>query len=217
MLEFFFDCSSPWTYLAFHNIQPMAAELNEPIRWRPVLVGGIFNSVNPSVYAMRDNPVPAKMSYMLKDLQDWSRAAGLKIVMPPRVFPVNSVKAMRGCIWLEPQGKLLPFATAVFEAYWAREEDISQDAVLTNICAQVGVDGYAFLAGIAQPAIKEQLKANTEEVIRRGGFGSPTVYLGDDMYFGNDRLPLVKAAVLRMRATAQGHPTAIVPIMPPAA
>lgn len=202
MLEFFFDCSSPWTYLAFHNIQPMAAELNEPIRWRPVLVGGIFNSVNPSVYAMRDNPVPAKMRYMLKDLQDWSRAAGLKIVMPPRVFPVNSVKAMRGCIWLEPQGKLLPFATAVFEAYWAREEDISQDAVLTNICAQVGVDGYAFLAGIAQPAIKEQLKANTEEVIRRGGFGSPTVYLGDDMYFGNDRLPLVKAAVLRMRATS---------------
>ena len=202
MIEFFFDCSSPWTYLAFHNIQPMATELNEPICWRPVLVGGIFNSVNPSVYAMRDNPVPAKMSYMLKDLQDWSDAAGLQIVMPPRVFPVNSVKAMRGCIWLEPQGKLLPFATAVFEAYWAREEDISQDAVLANICAQVGVDGDAFLAGIALPAIKEQLKANTEEVIRRGGFGSPTIYLGDDMYFGNDRLPLVQAALLRMRATA---------------
>lgn len=200
MIEFFFDCSSPWTYLAFHNLQPIAAELNEPIRWRPVLVGGIFNSVNPSVYAMRDNPVPAKMAYMLKDLQDWARAAGLKIVMPPRVFPVNSVKAMRGCIWLEAQGKLLPFATAVFEAYWAREEDISQDAVLTKICEQVGVDGGEFLAGIAQPAIKEHLKANTEEVIRRGGFGSPTIYLGDDMYFGNDRLPLVKAAILRRRA-----------------
>jgi len=199
MIEFFFDCSSPWTYLAFHNIQSMAAELNEPIRWRPVLVGGIFNSVNPSVYAMRDNPVPAKMAYMLKDLQDWAREAGLKIVMPPRVFPVNSVKAMRGCIWLESQGKLLPFASAVFEAYWGREEDISQDAVLAKICEQVGVDEDAFLAGIAQPAIKEQLKANTEEVIRRGGFGSPTIYLGDDMYFGNDRLPLVKAAILRTR------------------
>ena len=199
MIEFFFDCSSPWTYLAFHNIQSMAAELNESIRWRPVLVGGIFNSVNPSVHAMRDNPVPAKMAYMLKDLQDWAREAGLKIVMPPRVFPVNSVKAMRGCIWLESQGKLLPFARAVFEAYWGREEDISQDAVLAKICEQVGVDEDAFLAGIAQPAIKEQLKANTEEVIRRGGFGSPTIYLGDDMYFGNDRLPLVKAAILRTR------------------
>jgi 2-hydroxychromene-2-carboxylate isomerase len=122
--------------------------------------------------------------------------------MPPRIFPVNSVKAMRGCIWLASQGTLLPFATAVFEAYWAREEDISQDAVLSKICEQVGVDGNEFLTGIAQPAIKEQLKANTEEVIRRGGFGSPTLYLGDDMYFGNDRLSLVKAAILRKRAAA---------------
>lgn len=200
MIEFFFDCSSPWTYLAFHNIQPLAAELQEPIAWRPVLVGGIFNSVNPSVYAMRDNPVPAKQAYMLKDLQDWARAAGLKIVMPPKVFPVNSVKAMRGCLWLAPRGQLLPFASAVFEAYWAREEDISQDTVLLKLCQQIGVNGDEFLAGIAQPTIKEQLKANTEEVIRRGGFGSPTIYLGDDMYFGNDRLPLVKAAILQRRA-----------------
>ena len=199
MIEFFFDCSSPWTYLAFHNIQPLAAELNEPIQWRPVLVGGIFNAVNPSVYAQREKPVPAKAAYMLKDMQDWAREAGLKIVMPPKVFPVNSVKAMRGCLWLEPQGKLLAFACAVFEAYWSREEDISQDVVLLKICQAIGVDGAEFLAGIAQPSIKEQLKSNTEEVIRRGGFGSPTLFLGDDMYFGNDRLALLKAAILRQR------------------
>jgi 2-hydroxychromene-2-carboxylate isomerase len=199
MIEFFFDCSSPWTYLAFHNIQPLADELKEPIQWRPVLVGGIFNAVNPSVYAQRDKPVPAKAAYMLKDMQDWAREAGLKIVMPPKVFPVNSVKAMRGCLWLEPQGKLLAFASAVFEAYWSREEDISQDAVLLKICQTLGVDGAEFLAGIAQPAIKEQLKSNTEEVIRRGGFGSPTMFLGDDMYFGNDRLALLKTAILRRR------------------
>ena len=199
MIEFFFDCSSPWTYLAFHNIQPLAAELKEPIQWRPVLVGGIFNAVNPSVYAQRDKPVPAKAAYMLKDMQDWANEAGLKIIMPPKVFPVNSVKAMRGCLWLEPQGKLLAFASAVFEAYWSREEDISQDAVLLKICQAIGVDGAEFLAGIAQPAIKEQLKSNTEEVIRRGGFGSPTMFLGEDMYFGNDRLALLKAAILRQR------------------
>ena len=199
MLEFFFDCSSPWTYLAFHNVQALAAELHEPIHWRPVLVGGIFNAVNPSVYASREHPVPAKAAYMLKDIQDWARLAGLKIVMPPKVFPVNSVKAMRGCIWLEPQGKLAAFATAVFEAYWAREEDISQDAVLLAVCQQLGIDGDAFLAGIADNAIKQQLKANTEEVIARGGFGSPTIFVGDDMYFGNDRLPLVKLALLRQR------------------
>jgi 2-hydroxychromene-2-carboxylate isomerase len=210
MIEFFFDCSSPWTYLAFHNIQPLAVELNEPISWRPVLVGGIFNSVNPSVYAMRENPVPAKWGYMLKDLQDWAREANLKIIMPPKVFPVNSVKAMRGCIWLAQQDaatasntgdapQMVKFATAVFEAYWSREEDISQDAVLADICEATGINVRAFFDGIAQQAIKDQLKANTEEVIRRGGFGSPTMFVGDDMYFGNDRLSLLRSAVLGRR------------------
>ena len=100
MIEFFFDCSSPWTYLAFHNIQPLAKELGVEIIWRPILVGGIFNTVNPSVYASRETPVPLKARYMKKDLADWARSAGLAIKMPPTVFPVNSVKAMRGCIWL---------------------------------------------------------------------------------------------------------------------
>jgi 2-hydroxychromene-2-carboxylate isomerase len=198
MIEFFFDCSSPWTYLGFHNIQPLAAELKVPIRWRPILVGGIFNSVNPSVYASRENPVPAKRDYMLKDLQDWARLSNLKIVMPPKVFPVNSVKAMRGCLWLEPQGQLVPFATEVFEAYWGRDEDISQDVVLADICKRCGIQPEAFFAAIAQDAVKAQLKANTDELMRRGGFGSPTIYVnGDDMYFGNDRLPLVREALLR--------------------
>ncbi len=201
MIEFFFDISSPWTYLAFHNIQPLAAELKTPIQWRPILVGGIFNSVNPSVYAMREHPVPLKQTYMLKDLQDWAREAGLKIVMPPKVFPVNSVKAMRGCLWLAQQvdntSAMLRFATAAFEAYWAREEDISQDAVLADLCEVTGVSVKAFFEGISQPAIKDALKANTEEVVRRGGFGSPTMFVGDSMYFGNDRLPLVRSAIQR--------------------
>ena len=204
MIEFFFDCSSPWTYLGFHNIQPLAAELGVPIRWRPILVGGVFNAVNPSVYASRERPVPAKRDYMKKDLRDWARLSGLEIRMPPSVFPVNSVKAMRGCLWLdtlEPQGRLVPFATAVFEAYWGRDEDISKDEVLASVCRQCGIDEAAFFAGIAQDDIKAQLKANTDELIRRGGFGSPTMFVnGDDMYFGNDRLPLVRDALLRARA-----------------
>ncbi len=198
MIEFFFDCSSPWTYLAFHTIQPLAAESGTTIRWRPILVGGVFNSVNPSVYAARDNPVPAKQAYQLKDLQDWARHAGLAIKFPPTVFPVNSVKAMRGCILLELQGKLVPFAQAVFEAYWGDDRDISNDAVLAEACARAGADAAAFFAGIARQEIKDQLKANTDELIRRGGFGSPTLFVnGEDMYFGNDRLPLVRAALLR--------------------
>jgi 2-hydroxychromene-2-carboxylate isomerase len=201
MIEFYFDCSSPWTYLAFHNIQPLAKEFGVEIVWKPILVGGIFNSVNPSVYESRKAPVPAKSRYTKKDLADWARSAGIAITMPPSVFPVNSVKAMRGCIWLGNANKMLPFATKVFEAYWGHDKDISQDAVLTDICKDVGVDPDAFFKGIAEPAIKDALKQNTNDVMARGGFGSPTIYLDKtDMYFGNDRLPLIREKLAR-RAT----------------
>ena len=201
MIEFFFDCSSPWTYLAFHNIQPLAKEVGAEITWRPILVGGIFNTVNPSVYAQRATPVPLKARYMKKDLQDWARSANLAIKMPPTVFPVNSVKAMRGCIWL---GKdMVPFATALFETYWGGDKDISQDAVLAEICKKVGIGEPKFFAGISAQEIKDQLKANTEEVVARGGFGSPTIFVDKtDMYFGNDRMPLIREALQRRKASA---------------
>ena len=198
MIEFFFDCSSPWTWLAFRNVQPIARELGVEVRWKPVLVGGIFNAVNPSVYEFRERGVPAKQAYLRKDLADWARLAGVSIRFPPTVFPVNSVKAMRGCLLLEPEGRLVSFAEAVFHAYWSEDRDISQDAVLAELCTGVGVEPERYFAGIARQDIKDRLRANTEEVIARGGFGSPTIFVGgDDMYFGNDRLGLVRDAVLR--------------------
>ena len=203
-IEFFFDCSSPWTYLAFRAVQPLAKALQATISWRPVLVGGIFNSVNQGIYTAREDLTTPKNRYVLKDLQDCAREAGLTIVFPPKVFPVNSVKAMRGCLWMardaEARGvknPCLDFVEATFAAYFTRQEDISQDDVLAAICAQSGVDAAAFMAGIAEPEIKDALKANTEEAIARGAFGSPTFFVGDDMYFGNDRLPLLAAAVRR--------------------
>ncbi|MGZ3341068.1 MAG: DsbA family protein, partial [Reyranella sp.] len=98
MLDFYFDCSSPWTYLAFHAVQPLAAELGAEIAWKPILVGGVFNAVNQTVYDSRAKPNPRKQAYMLKDLGDWARLYGLRIVFPPTVFPVNSVKCMRGAL-----------------------------------------------------------------------------------------------------------------------
>ena len=203
-LEFFFDCSSPWTYLAFEGIQPIAARHGVAIDWRPILVGGVFNAVNQEVYAARANPNPRRFAYMQKDLADWARYYGLEIGWPA-VFPVNSVKAMRGCILLAPEGKLIAFARAVFEAYWGRDEDISQDDVLRGVCESVGVDAARFFEGIARADIKDALRENTDELIARGGFGSPTIFVDrTDMYFGNDRAPLIRAA-LESRLRKQGH------------
>ncbi|HEY2178944.1 MAG TPA: 2-hydroxychromene-2-carboxylate isomerase [Caulobacteraceae bacterium] len=200
VIEVFFDCSSPWTYLAFENVQPLAAEARAEIIWRPILVGGVFNAINPSVYESRATPVPAKASYMLKDLQDWAHQAGLKIKMPPSVFPVNSVKAMRACLVVDQQGKLVDFARAVFRAYWSEDQDISQDAVLEAVCDRAAVDPDV-IARAADPAVKAALKANTDELIARGGFGSPTLFVnGDDMYFGNDRLELLRTSLRRTAA-----------------
>ena len=205
MIEFFFDCSSPWTYIAFRNIQPLAKELKADIMWKPVLVGGIFNSANKNAYAAREDMNSARNRYVLKDVQDNAREAGLRVVFPPKVFPVNSVKAMRGCLWIaqddKAKDKYLAFIEATFAAYFTREEDISQDDVLQAICVQVGIDATAFMHGVTRPGIKEQLKANTDEAIARGAFGVPTYFIGEDMYFGNDRLALLRSALLREKTS----------------
>ena len=202
-IEFYFDCSSPWTYLGFHNVQKLASEFSVSIRWKPILVGGIFNSVNPSVYESRRSPVPAKVAYAQKSLQDWARWSGLSINGRPAVFPVNSVKVMRACIVLDREGQLPAFARAAFEAYWRDDLDISQESVVRRLCGIVGVDGTSLLSAIDDPAVKAELRSNTDELVRRGGFGSPTVFVGEDMYFGNDHLPLVEAALERNGARAR--------------
>ncbi|TXL72722.1 2-hydroxychromene-2-carboxylate isomerase [Vineibacter terrae] len=197
-IEFFFDCSSPWTYLAFHGIQPLADETGAEIVWKPILVGGIFNTVNDSVYRSREKPNPRKLAYAAKDMADWARLYGLRIRMRPTVFPVNSVKCMRGAFVALEQGKLVPYAYAAFDAYWGDDKDISQDDVMAAIVDKAGLDRAEFFAKIADQSYKDRLKANTDDVIARGGFGSPTMFLNrDDMYFGNDRLPLLREAIRR--------------------
>ena len=194
-LECFFDCSSPWTYLGFHNIQPLAAELGIKVTWRPILVGGLFNTVNPSVYHSREFPVPAKQNYMHKDLQDWARLAGIEIRWPMSIFPINSVKAMRGCVAAGHRNKLVPYARGVFEAYWGQDKDITQDDLLAEIAVFAALDPDEIAAAMASDEVKATLRENGEELARRGGYGSPTFFVQDDMYFGNDRMPLIRAAL----------------------
>lgn len=198
-LEFFFDCSSPWTYLAFTRVHDVIKRTRADVVWKPILVGGVFNEVNQDVYERRAKPDQRKARYYAKDLEDWARFSGIEIGRPP-VFPVNSVKAMRGALIALDDGKLVPYATAMFQAYWGDLEDISQVDVLKPIVARFGYDPDEFLKRIDEPALKARLKANTDELIARGGFGSPTMFVdGQDMYFGNDRLPLVEAALVRGR------------------
>lgn len=206
MLEFFFDCSSPWTWLGFHNVRQLSAELRVAVDYRPVLLGAIFNEVNPGVYAFRESGSPAKKRYIEKDLQDWARQAGLVIHFPNQVFPLNSVKVMRACVVMKDEGRLPEFAAAAFHAYWTDQIDLATPEGLTEVCRRVDVDATWLLAQIETPAAKARLRANTDELIARGGFGTPTLFVGgDDMYFGNDRLALVRAALLRQPRAVTTH------------
>jgi 2-hydroxychromene-2-carboxylate isomerase len=196
-VEFFYDYSSPWTYLAFTQIEDLCRRNDVDLVWRPILVGGIFNTVNPSVYEARAHPVQAKARYMFKDLHDWARLYGLTLKFPPSVFPVNSVKALRGALVALEQGCISRYSARVFHAYFGEDRDISRDDVLRAIVGEVGLDPAAYFDAIASAALKDRIRSNTDECVHRGGFGSPTMFLGDDMYFGNDRLVLLEAALQR--------------------
>jgi len=169
-LEFFFDLSSPWTRLAFHNVRPILSETGATVTWRPFLVGGVFNVVNPSVYAGRENPTAPKNRHTGHWLRDWARLAGV---------PMN-----------------FPSAEAAFDAYFAHQRNLDDPAVLADIATACGHDGPALIAQSQTDDIKARLRANTQEVIDRGGFGSPTMFVDKThIYFGNDQLPLVRQAL----------------------
>src|SRR5690606_6674156 len=206
-LEVFFDCSSPWTYLGFHNVIALAEKYGIGITWKPIIVGGVFNAVNRQAVDEREHPtVPVKAEYALKDLRDWARHCELTINFPPQCgHPVNAVKCMRACLVMlehSPQ-RMQQFATAAFEALWRDGRDLARDDVLTDLCNAVGADAHDVLEKIATQTLKDRLRANTDELIARHGFGSPTFFVNTtDMYFGNDRLPLVEDALRRDRRLA---------------
>jgi 2-hydroxychromene-2-carboxylate isomerase len=162
-VEFFLDLSSPWTYLAFINVQPLLARTGADIRYRPILVGGVFNAVNPAVYAARENPDTPRMRHSSRMLHAWAAWSGVTLRFPSPYHPVKSVHAMRmACALEDDQVALHRFARA------ASQSDV----------------------------IKARLRANTDELIARGGYGSPTLFVDRDaMYFGNDQLPVVEFAL----------------------
>ena len=196
-IEFFYDYSSPWTYFAATRIEDFCTENKAELVWKPFLVGGVFNKVNPSVYQRRENPIPPKDAYYRKDMEDWARYLNLKIVRPS-VFPVNSVKALRGAFVAIEEGTISAYSKAMFEAYWRDDRDISQEDVLRDVATGAGMDADALFAKISDDAIKRKLFETTDELIARGGYGTPTFFVnGDDMYFGNDRFELMQAALDR--------------------
>ena len=197
-VEFFFDCSSPWTYMGFEALVVAARDDGFGVCFRPFLVGGVFNTVNPSVYEARAATQSPKTRYQWKDMRDWTARSGLAITFPPTIFPINSARAMRACLVAADEGVCEAFARRVFQLYWSEDRDITDPAVLADACAAAGLDAATVLAAADSAEFKARLRANTDEIIARGGFGTPTFFVGgSDMYFGQDRIGLVREALAR--------------------
>lgn len=198
-VEFFFDLSSPWTCLAFHNLPDVLDRTGATAIYRPILVGGVFNAVNPAVYAAREQTDNRRMQHSWKVLKDWARLAGVPMNFPSQWHPAKSVHAMRFAAAIEEdQAALHRFARGAFASYFGREENLDDPDVLEAVAKAEGLDGVAIRAAAGTDAVKARLRANTDEVVARGGYGSPTIFVdGTDMYFGNDQLPLVEAALKR--------------------
>jgi 2-hydroxychromene-2-carboxylate isomerase len=199
-LEFFFDLSSPWTYLAFNNVQGVVARTGASITYRPILVGGVFNAVNPAVYAAREQADNRRLMHSWKVLNDWAALAGVEMNFPSEFHPAKSVNAMRmACALEDDQAALATFAKAAFESFFGGQQNLDDPDVLASVATAAGLDGAAIRAASISDETKARLRTNTDELIARGGYGSPTMFVGQsDMYFGNDQLPLVEAALKGM-------------------
>ncbi len=189
-LEFFYDFVSPYSYLASTRVEAEAARVGATVRFRPFLLGGVFNATGNRA------PIetPAKGKYLPTDLGRWARRLGVPFAWPAK-FPVLTVLPLRAAFAAEKAGVLVPFTYAVYRAYWAEGKDISDGAVVAAAATAAGLDGAALVA--AAPEYKEALKASTQEAVDRGSFGAPTFFVGDEMFIGNDRLDFAIEALAR--------------------
>jgi 2-hydroxychromene-2-carboxylate isomerase len=191
-VEFFFDFGSPASYLAWTQLPGICKASGATLVYRPMLLGGVFQATGNSSPVT----VPAKGQYMLADLARFARRYGVPMRFNPH-FPINTLTLMRGAVGLQmrqPQ-RFEEFVSAMFKAMWVEGRNMADPAVVGEALAQAGFDPPAVLAVTADPAVKNALKANTEEAVRRGAFGAPTMFVGNQMFFGQDRLEFVREAL----------------------
>jgi len=187
-VELFFDLSSPYSYLAATQMKALRERTGAEVVWRPMVLGALFKTVGNDMPAR----VPSKGRWMGNDLQRWADHYGVPWKMSSH-FPANTIKAMR--LVLVDDAKAGDVALAAFRAMWAEDRNITEEAELRRIAEMGGLDPATALQAIEAPAIKDRLRANTDEAAARGAFGAPTMFVGDELYWGNDRLHFVEAAL----------------------
>ena len=190
-VEFFYDFGSPTVYLAATQLPSIADSVGATIDWRPILLGGVFKSTGNQSPVV----VSAKAVYMNDDLQRFAKRYGVPFRFNPH-FPINTLALMRGAVAYQDDAiSSSTYRDAIFEAIWVEACNLNDPTVVNHVLSRAGLDPVRLMKRIGQQTVKNQLIANTEEAVNRGVFGAPTFFVGDQMFFGQDRLDFVTEAL----------------------
>ncbi len=189
-IEFFFDVGSPASYLAWTQLPALAAKHQATLVYKPMLLGAVFQATGNRSPAT----VPAKGAYSRQDFQRFAKRYGVTLNHNP-YFPINTLMLMRGATAYLDTADFERYLQAVFTAMWVDEQDMGQPEVVATALQKAGFDPAEVLQRVQDPTVKEQLKTTTSEAIERSVFGAPTIFVGEQMFFGQDRLDFVAEAL----------------------
>ena len=191
-MEFFFDVGSPASYLAWTQLESIQRDTGASVVYQPMLLGGVFQATGNASPAA----VPAKGDYTFRDLERYARRYNVPLQRNPH-FPINTLLPMRGAIGLQrtqPE-RFADYCRAMFQAIWVDARNLNEPAEVGAVLAAAGFDPQALLALANDPRTKQALKEATEEAVRRGVFGAPTFFVGEQMFWGQDRIDFLKEAL----------------------
>jgi 2-hydroxychromene-2-carboxylate isomerase len=193
-VEFYFDFGSPASYLAWTQLPDIAARAGAQIAWRPVLLGGIFQATGNRSPA----EIPAKGVYMFRDLARFAQRYGVPFNLNPH-FPINTLQLMRGAIAFQHRKpeSFQRYVEAIFKAIWVDGLNLNDPAAVGGVLGRAGLNPQEVLAMVGEQEIKDKLRAETDAAVKRGLFGVPTMFVEEEMFFGQDRLDFVTAALER--------------------
>jgi len=197
-IELFFDIGSAYSYLASTQMEAVTRRTGVPVRWRPFLLGAVFKATGNDMPAR----IPAKARWMMNDLLLWAKHYGIPARLPSR-FPLVTLRTQRALAAAERSAPAAvpAFAGALFRAYWAEDQDVTTDAVIAAAARAAGLDGDAIVAAIDAPETKDHLRATTDEAVKRGAFGAPAMFVGETLFWGNDRIPLLEEHLAQNRGS----------------
>ena len=191
-LDFYFDVGSPAAYLAWTQLPALCLEAGATLNYKPMLLGGVFQATGnrPPI------SVPLKGSYLFDDLGRFAQRYGVPFRLNP-YFPVNTLTLMRIAAGLEMRidARLEAYLRAVFDAIWSGDKNMADPATLAEVLQAAGLDAAELMALAAEPQVKDRLRLQTEAAVARGVFGAPTMFVGNTLYWGQDRLDFVREAL----------------------